>query len=371
MFARGVAILGPLEARDAERVVPVPGAKVRVVLALLALDNGRTVTTHALKQALWGEDPPPTAANALQVHVGTVRRALGELDLAGRLETVPQGYRLSLPRGRLDRDVFLESRGLAATARAEGRWDAAALHLRECLSVWRGPALADLADVPVVQERAGELNRLELDAFESFAENELDLRRERELLVTLERRAHQNPLRESMWALLALALYRADQQAAALAALRRVRRTLDEELGVAPGERLRDLEVRMLRQDPGLGAPPRPTDPETELTVTEQRSDLPTIAATLSLPDGRTVRVDRPAAVLGRSDSADVAIPVPGVSGRHARIVATVHGHVLEDLLSTNGTYVNGEPVTRQLLVSGDVIELGRTPVRYERVTPP
>ncbi len=375
MFTHGVGVLGPLEIRVGGRSVPIAGTKVRIVLAMLCLENGRGVSVDSLRDALWGEDPPPTAANAIQVYVASVRKLMQELRLDGSLETVGHGYRLTLAWGSLDRDQFLASRGQAMEALAMNRREAAALHLREALAVWRGPALEELAGVPAIDVAAAELDRLELDTFETFAENELILRHERQLIVPLERRAREHPLRESLWAMLALALYRSGQQVPALAALRQLRATLDNELGIAPSDRVRDLEVRMLRQDPGLipvaapeGGPEHRERTEPDRTITEQNSDLPRLTARLTLSDGRSVTIERRSTLIGRAEACDLPMASLGVSARHAVLTATANGHVIEDLHSTNGTFVNGEAITRRVLVTGDLIELGRTPLRYERI---
>jgi two-component system, cell cycle response regulator len=64
--------------------------------------------------------------------------------------------------------------------------------------------------------------------------------------------------------------------------------------------------------------------------------------------------------VLGRSKEATVAIDEPAISRRHARVVRTEDGrHILEDLGSQNGTFVNGRAVSRVVLKSGDRIQLG------------
>jgi DNA-binding SARP family transcriptional activator len=81
-------ILGPLEVRDDGGVVAVTGAKLRAVLAALVVHAGRPVSAERLALALWGEEAPPGAAKAIQVHVSRLRKALGG---SGVLETTPAG----------------------------------------------------------------------------------------------------------------------------------------------------------------------------------------------------------------------------------------------------------------------------------------
>lgn len=380
MSAR-IEVLGPLRLLADGQEVPLRGAKLRTLLTLLCLENGRTVSIESIRTVLWGEQPPLTADNAVQVYIATLRKLLPALGDPGIvLQTVSPGYRLMLPAGLLDRDDFLQARADAADAAAHDLHESASAHYRTALGLWRGPALGELAAVDGLAMSARELDRIELDTFEAFAENELLLERHRELALSLERRARQHPLRESLWALLALSLYRSELQSEALEALRTVRAALDEELGVEPGYRLRALETSILRHDPALLRPTAATASEADRrpapspasatwlgATTEVRSDLAVLPLRLELPDGTAIMIDRRSVLLGRDPGCDVVLAQPDVSARHARIITTVRGHLIEDLVSTNGTYVNGEPVTRQMLAPGDVLELGRMRVRYDR----
>jgi DNA-binding SARP family transcriptional activator len=128
-------ILGPLEASDEAGPLLLGGQKQRVVLALLLLDAGRVVSTDRLVDALWGDQPPRTAATSLQNFISLLRKILG----ASVLETKPPGYRLNVRPGELDLDRF---RTLVEEARTEVPQPRAA-KLREALALWRGPPLAD------------------------------------------------------------------------------------------------------------------------------------------------------------------------------------------------------------------------------------
>ena len=73
--------------------------------------------------------------------------------------------------------------------------------------------------------------------------------------------------------------------------------------------------------------------------------------------------------VIGRSPDADLVIADDFVSSVHAKILPTPDGYVLEDLGSTNGTLVNGQPATRPLsIVAGDVVELGQNRLEVVRL---
>lgn len=73
--------------------------------------------------------------------------------------------------------------------------------------------------------------------------------------------------------------------------------------------------------------------------------------------------------IIGRSPDSDLVIADEFVSSSHARITPTADGHAVEDLGSTNGTRVNGQPATRPLPVgAGDVIEIGANRLEVVRL---
>ena len=243
-------ILGPLEVLDEGRVVALGGSKQRALLALLLLHANQTLTPDRLIDELWGEHPPATAAKTLQAHVSRLRKALAADD--GAVVTRVHGYELRLDPGCLDAHRFErlvgEGRGALATARPE--WALATL--QEALALWRGPPLADLAYEPFAQREIARLDELRVAALEQLMETRLALGGHAELVGELETLIGEHPYRERLRVQLMLALYRSDRQADALQAYQDARRTLVEQLGIEPGERLRQLEHAILAQDPGL-----------------------------------------------------------------------------------------------------------------------
>jgi DNA-binding SARP family transcriptional activator/WD40 repeat protein len=251
-------ILGSLEALDGGRVLPLGGGKQRALLAVLLLHANRTLSTDRLVDELWGERPPATPAKAVQVHVSRLRKALANgagNGSDGVVVTREHGYELRLEPERLDAHRFER---LVAEARSEltaGRPRRAAAVLEEALSLWRGPALADLAYESFARREIGRLDDLRVAALEQLIEAKLALGRHAEVVGELEALIGDHPYRERLRAQLMLALYRCDRQAEALQAYQDARQTLVEELGIEPGERLRDLERAILAQDPALAAP--------------------------------------------------------------------------------------------------------------------
>jgi eukaryotic-like serine/threonine-protein kinase len=264
-------ILGPLEALDGRQLVALGGSKRRAVLALLLLHANEMLGTDRMIDELWGEQPPTAAAKTLQVHISRLRKALGDRSGAGDVVvTRGHGYELQLDLEHLDAHRFER---LLEGGRAEldgGHPDAAMPLLEQALSLWRGPALADLAYEPFAQGEIARLEDLRAAANERLIEAKLMLGRHVEVIGQLETLVDEYPYREGLRAQLMLALYRADRQADALQAYQDARRALVEGLGIEPGERLRELERAILEQDPRLsfvveeepaGAEPSVEDP--------------------------------------------------------------------------------------------------------------
>src|SRR5262245_55689973 len=175
-------ILGPLEVREGERSLPLAGAKQRALLALLLVNANRVVSRDRLIEELWGERPPSTAVQSLQVYVSRLRKLLPPQTLLTR----PPGYLLELGSDELDLPRFeqLLAEGRAALAAADP--ERASILLREALALWRGPALAEFAFDAFAQPEIGRLEELRLVAVEGRIEADLLLGRHAELIGELE-----------------------------------------------------------------------------------------------------------------------------------------------------------------------------------------
>ena len=199
----------------------------------------------------------------MQVVASRLRAALGDdlVRLGGRR------LRGRLAPGALDADRFEERlrRGREELARGEP-WEAAAT-LRQALALWRGPALADVADEHFAQPEIARLEDLRLGCLCERIEADLACGRHAEVVGELEALVHAHPLRERLRGQLMLALYRAGRQADALAAYRDAHRALVEGLGIEPSPDLRALEAAILRQDvPAPAARRRRAAPATRAT---------------------------------------------------------------------------------------------------------
>src|SRR6516225_9532186 len=249
-------LLGPLEVRVSGHAVPLGGPRQRAVLALLLLEANRVVSMDRLAEELWGGDPPEGWATTLQTYVFHLRQALepgrSRGAASGVLVTRGRGYLLRVDRGHLDGALFQEGFAAGRAALEAGRYAEAAEALRQALDLWRSPVLADLADYAFTRPEAAQLEELRLAALEARIDADLALGRHDALTAELERLVAEHPLRERLHGQLMLALYRCGRQAEALAAYRRVRDLLADELGIDPGEPLVRLHAAVLAHDRAL-----------------------------------------------------------------------------------------------------------------------
>ncbi|MBV8479101.1 MAG: AfsR/SARP family transcriptional regulator, partial [Actinobacteria bacterium] len=215
------------------------------MLALLLIDANRVVSRDHLIDELWGERPPPTAVQTVQVYISRLRKILGE----ERIETRANGYVLRVAPEELDVGRFEQ---LLASARGASEPARRAELARQALAVFAGEPFADFAAEAFAQAEISRLAELRLEALEERIAADLELGHAADVVAELEVLARAEPQRERVQELLMLSLYRAGRQADALEVYRDVRRTFSEELGIEPGQRLRALERAILAQDPSL-----------------------------------------------------------------------------------------------------------------------
>ena len=175
-------VLGPLEVRDGDRTLPLAGAKQRATLALLLLNANRVLARDRLIDQLWGDHPPETAIQSVQVYVSRLRKLLPP----GTLLTKPPGYLFEVATEELDLRRFERLLTDGQTALAEGDPDRASSVLYEALELWRGPALAEFGYEPFAQAEIGRLEDLRLTAIEERIEADLALGRHAGLVGEIE-----------------------------------------------------------------------------------------------------------------------------------------------------------------------------------------
>jgi len=303
------ALLGPLRVECDGATIEIGAPKQRALLAVLLLSHrDDAVPADKLVDVLWGEDPPQTAAKALQVHVSQLRRALGP---GNPIVTRGAGYAVEIEPGQLDLERFEAALREAREARAAGDLDRAARRLREGLELFRG---APLRDVPLLGPAAAEPERLadlRLAAVEEAMDVELARGRHAEIVDDLTALAGEHPYRERLHGQLMLALYRSGRQADALDAYRRARRALVEDLGLDPGRELQRLEAAILAQDRALDldrpvAPPAAAPatapafaplPAPATPLLGREADLATAAQLLADPEVRLLTLTGPGGI--------------------------------------------------------------------------
>ena len=247
-----IDVLGSLDVSIDGRAVPVTAPRLRTTLAVLALSADHAVSVERLATAVWDDDPPGDARRAVQLYVTRLRGVLG----SETIETTPAGYRLRIDPDRVD---ALRMTRLLDTA-ATRRFDERAL-LVEALGLWRGTPFEGLRST-WLDGVAETLTERYLSTLEQRVALDLadpthlgDPARLGELVAELRDLTARHPLRERFWGHLIVALDRSGRRGDALECYARLRRLLDEELGVEPGPEVRALHRQVLSGEPAAALP--------------------------------------------------------------------------------------------------------------------
>lgn len=350
MAVIGLRILGPFELVADDRLWKIGGPRDQVVLAMLALRANHVVSVDQLIDAVWRDDPPPTARGQIQTSISTLRRLLGDAGMPDTIRTRSSGYVLELTEDDLDSARFTALVGTAYRQAAEGRTELAAETLRTALSLWRGPALDGLHS-DLMRNAAAVLEEARLTAAEERVRLELELGRHASVVTELRELIAEHRWRERLYGFLMLALYRTGRQAEALEVYRQARAILIDEVGIEPGQELRDLERAVLGNDRSLdlrSAGPRQAEPEPEEQAAVPRQ-LPGTVADFVGHDDHIADITR--FLTGtRSPALRYAVPIVAISGRcgvgkstlalrvaHELGATFADGHVYVDLGGPDG----------------------------------
>src|SRR5919197_222312 len=325
-------ILGPLEVRSEHGRVAVAGGKPAAVLAVLLLHPNEPVSVDKLAIALWGEDVPGGASRTVQVHVSRLRKALGNPEV---LITTPAGYCLVVQPGELDATRFEELVRSGRQTLANGEAAEASNVLREALTLWRGPPLADFVAEPFAPAEIARLEEQRLEALETRLEADLAAGRHRDVVSELQHLAAEHPTREQLVEHLMLALYRCGRQAEALEAYREAHRVLLDEIGVEPRAQLRELQAAILRQDPALDPP----------AISELPSELDPLTATPLVGRDDELAVLRERWEAARSGHGAVVAITGGRGSGKTRIAAELAGAGHPRGAAVLSAHGNGRPL--------------------------
>lgn len=243
-------LFGGLRANDGAIEIDLGRPRQRLVLAILAIECGQVVGTDRLIELLWPEDGEKKVAS-VQAYVSNLRKLFADTPDAQIVRQL-SGYRLAMGRTQIDvlrfEDHVMAGRKLVESADSAGALD----HFDAALRQWVGPPLPEFDDEPIVVHARLRWQGLLAVALESIAQIHLDGGNPQSVLLLVEPRLDEFPLRERLHSLAALALYRCGRQTEALRVIDRTRQTLLESSGLDVGDELRRLENRILTQDPEL-----------------------------------------------------------------------------------------------------------------------
>ncbi|MGW6198138.1 nSTAND1 domain-containing NTPase [Kribbella sp. NPDC055110] len=243
----GIAVLGPLTIEGDHKVL---ARRDRVVLAALAVRPGEVVGAEQLADAMWPGTPPASWPKVVQGCVMRLRKVLG----MHAIETLPTGYRLAVPLDEIDAQRFEHALVRARRLLAADDPERSGVVLADVLTLWRGPPFVELETWDPARIEAARLTELRYTADELYVESALRSGQHDLILAKAKALVIESPLRERRWLLLATAQYKAGQQGDALRTIRRLRATLDRELGLDPSPDVDALEQAILRQDGSLVA---------------------------------------------------------------------------------------------------------------------
>jgi DNA-binding SARP family transcriptional activator/tetratricopeptide (TPR) repeat protein len=242
-------VLGPLEIRAGAGWSEVSAPKWRTLLAALLAEPGRVISVERLADELWGAMPPAGARKLVSGYIRRLRQLSGDPD--GRvLVTRAPGYQARVTLAHLDAGVFEELLAAGRSALAAQDAQQARTLLTDALTVWRGPAFADVPLGPLSAAAAGRLEELRLTTVELRIEADMSCGHRAELVPELRMLTAEHPLREPLWHQLMRVLQDCARPAEALEAYAHARAVIAHELGADPGPELQKLHQRILAGDP-------------------------------------------------------------------------------------------------------------------------
>lgn len=362
-----VSVLGPLRLTVRGADCKLGGRKQRAILAQLVVNANRPLSVTALAAAAWEDDQPLDARASIQVIVSNLRKALRDngIDAQSVLATVGLGYQLNLDAAGSDLQRFRAERNAGLRAATANRFGDAVLHLDHALAEWHGPVLDDLRGLRFADGFAAALEEERLAAVVSRAEANIACGRGSGVVPELLALTQEHPLREPFWELLIKALYLGGRQTEALDAVRRLRETLADELGIDPSQALQKLERRILRQEKLTIEEAAHVAAGNATTIIEHRAAV--FTARLRDGSGRSTDIREAGTRIGRMPDNDIVLEQSNVSRYHARIVYNGLHYIVQDLRSSNGVFVGGVRITEPVsLTNGDVIRIGATEFTFE-----
>lgn len=308
-------LLGALEVIDNGQDITPTAPKLREVLALLVLRNNQLVQIGSLIDELWGENPPSSALSTLQTYIYKLRKILFDRPGDCSLVTKQAGYLALIPPENVDVCRFEESMTEGFKAIEQGDASVSARTLAGALSLWRGPALADVQPGNVLSAHLTRLAESRLTAIELRIEAELQLGRHVELISELKELTAASPYHEGLHTKLMLALYRAGRRGEALESYQQVRSVLVDELGVEPSSQTMRMQQCLLNSDPALDHVATRAEAVRRAPVLSTPAQLPPDTADFSGRRGELACVEGHFAQGGEAGTAVRVVLVTGMPG--------------------------------------------------------
>jgi predicted ATPase/DNA-binding SARP family transcriptional activator len=299
--------LGSLLLRVAGTDAAVRGAKPARILVTLLVHANQRVSVDAMIDAVWGEQASDAGAGALETQIWRLRKVI-EPGRDRRQEPTylindAGGYRLVVNPENADSLRFPQLAEQGDRLLATGDPDRALRRYELALGLWRGRPFDPVADevwaaAPIarLEEMYGQVNERRIEALLLTGAQDQAVRDLEDLIGRL-------PYRERLWSHLMTGLYQAGRVQEALTAYQRAREASLDALGLEPGAGLREVERKILHQDPAL-SPPRSASaaaggPDWRQPVgTAREIHLPT---RLSAFVGRAAELKRISRLAGRS----------------------------------------------------------------------
>ncbi len=368
-------VLGPLQMRVAGTEVPLGTPKQRAVLAMLVINRNRPVSVEALLGAAWERRPPSGARASLHSYVSSLRSLIGSAGIDARrtLRSVPPGYRLKADEIDCDIGRFVIEKNAGVQAAATAHFETASRHFAAALAQWRGPVLEDLRDFQFVEAFATALIQDKLYVHTARAEAEIICGRWYTVIGELEGLIIGHPYHEPLWAQLITAYYLSERQSDALDAYGRLKAVLAGDLGIDPGPTVRELQARILRQEPLDVKKAAQRTAAHAVTSRQQRTTVHGRTAIAQLVDasGRGYPLSAAATTIGRLSDNDIVLDDAGVSRHHAVVIDTGTNWVITDLRSANGVKLRQQRIRGTATLSdGDRIGIGSHELTFE-IPPP
>jgi SARP family transcriptional regulator, regulator of embCAB operon len=358
-------VLGSVQMTVDNQPLNLGTPKQRAVLATLIINRNHPVGFGTLVTDAWEDRPPRNPAASVHTYIASLRKVLkgAGLDPSGVLVSAPPGYRLDVGELGCDIDRFAAKRAAGVQAMSQGRFEEARLLLRAALNEWKGPVLADLRDLRFAQVFASAVDRERLTAVDNWAESEIACGRAQEILGELEALVVEHAYEEPLWARLIAALYLTGRQSDALVACRRLRKVLDDDLGLLPGQPIRDLEQKILRQQPvdiKQAAERAAIDTISLIGQPSTRSIAPVSAYLVETETRNRHPLTSGVTKIGRLDDNDIVLADSAVSRHHGAIIDTRQRHFVVDMHSRNGIEVDDQRISGTApLVHGSIIAIG------------